>query len=550
MLAEADIDDDGEVDFDEFVQMVLQCDLHPTMCRRCQDSQFVTFEDAWFGESRLDRDKSTCRQRMVARDEKAIHLSLAMVAYGSVVQTLLLVLGALLWWGSSHDELAQTADALAVAIVSIVMASFAVTIGCAGRPVNRWAFVVFAVWQVVAGVMVVLLMLDITNGEGACELSLENGLAPTSTSLACPQLVQGLQAVAPARERCESSIANGRCQWADMCTSRSPERCEKTKRPGLCIYVSDGCRTTDNHSVANIGDVHGVCAPTGQCRFASAVWIAGVVFLCVAGLSLLAVVNVLNNSRYPLRISLATRYSRRFEARISSLRATPPWAGLCSLCRLHCAVYAADHCVCTSRLACVQCMVHRDAVGTGPTDHQRAREFQKDRRDLGAVTFFPWQHLLRIGVRSCCFALTGALLRSQAHQTKNSAASELQQRAEQLSRLPRLIVVRERTRMSPSVRALERQVRGQCAQLKLCSYLIIPGRRQYSCCAMCRLLTAILWLWCPATQHYAITSEKLPDGVRLVEHLSERGERHTTHTQRDGALGGGRERQREHRVMH
>lgn len=274
----------------------------------------MSTEDALFGESHLDRATSTCRQRMANRDEKALHFSFAVVAYGSVLQAALLSLGALLWWGSSEQR-AQTTNALVVAVVAIVMASFAVTIGCALRPVIRAAFAFYAVWQVAAGV-IVLVMLDISNSAtAACTLVPENGTVPISTSSACPQLVQNLQTVVLARTRCEATLADGLCFWTDTCTTRSPEQCEKTAAPGVCTYHSDidECRVVSRSDV-HVGDVHGVCAATGQCRFARQVWFAGVVFLFLTGLSLVAVVYVLNNSKYPHKITLTARRGQRFES--------------------------------------------------------------------------------------------------------------------------------------------------------------------------------------------------------------------------------------------
>ncbi len=33
MFATADLDEDGQISFDEFCALIARCDLHPTMCR-------------------------------------------------------------------------------------------------------------------------------------------------------------------------------------------------------------------------------------------------------------------------------------------------------------------------------------------------------------------------------------------------------------------------------------------------------------------------------------------------------------------------------------
>ena len=197
------------------------------------------------------------------------------------------------------------------------MTSFGITIGCAMRPVIRGTFITYAAWQVAAGVMAVVVMLD--TGEvlaEACKFAPNNGMAPISTTSACPQLVRDAKTVAAARELCESTNGTGRCYWTDRCTVRSPEHCEKTTTPGLCVYKSraDECRTADNHGDADAGEMHGVCAASGQCEFASEVWMTGLLFLCTAGMSLLAVLYVLRDSKRPLNISLIPRGSRKCEA--------------------------------------------------------------------------------------------------------------------------------------------------------------------------------------------------------------------------------------------
>ena len=74
MFEQADRDEDGEIDFEEFVQLIENCDLHPSLCSRCQQSQFVMTEDMWFGEPRPKdptpgwRAHSTFRTRMAARE--------------------------------------------------------------------------------------------------------------------------------------------------------------------------------------------------------------------------------------------------------------------------------------------------------------------------------------------------------------------------------------------------------------------------------------------------------------------------------------------------
>lgn len=40
MMAEADIEADGEIDFQEFCALIAECDLHPTLCR-CARSQHL-----------------------------------------------------------------------------------------------------------------------------------------------------------------------------------------------------------------------------------------------------------------------------------------------------------------------------------------------------------------------------------------------------------------------------------------------------------------------------------------------------------------------------
>lgn len=252
---------------------------------------------------------------MATRNDKVVHICFNVVAYGSIIQSLLLIYGAVLWWGSSPSR-AETATALAVGMVSIATASLAITIGCAMRPVNRGIALIYAVCLVAASVLVVMFMLDVSSLQtDTCKLSFDGG-TPMSTSLACPKLIQHVQTVKLARARCESTVANGQCYWTDRCTVRSRDQCDTESILGSCHYAADaeGCQILDNFNDVAIKDAYGVCAASGQCRFASNVKVAGLVFLCLAGISLVAMGYILNDSRYPAKIKMFPRRGQRSEA--------------------------------------------------------------------------------------------------------------------------------------------------------------------------------------------------------------------------------------------
>ena len=250
---------------------------------------------------------------MAARSEKAIHFSFAVVSYGSVVQVVLLILGAVFWWSNS-DEQNQTKNTLITGMACIIMASYGITIGCAMRPVIRSTFIVYALWQIAASATVLAVLKSISDGTESCKLPIGEGMAAVSTSSACPGLVATAETVSAARELCESAASAGRCEWTDRCTVRDEDQCEQATPSGICIYrpaENSGCGVNENHpDASDTGRLHGSCAATPECNFADGLTSVGHVFLCSAGMTLLAVCYILQDSRYPTPISLNVRHQQ------------------------------------------------------------------------------------------------------------------------------------------------------------------------------------------------------------------------------------------------
>ena len=250
MLSQADEESDGEIDFDEFCDLIANCDLHPTTLTRCEQSQYLLSEDFYFGEPRPEdgdgQRPDTFRGRMAARDEAAIHMSFAMVASGAPLQTVLSTLGAVVWLGV-NDQRDGTQNAMIVGAIHVVATSFAVTIGCASRPAAKWAFAVYLVWEV-AGVVVVLMALgalgDATSSQ--CSLSPPGGAAAVSTEHACPQLIVGAGSIGDAKTQCVNDLTQVHCEWSDKCVFGTEASCAAITPLGTCDYVSGECQVADD----------------------------------------------------------------------------------------------------------------------------------------------------------------------------------------------------------------------------------------------------------------------------------------------------------------
>jgi hypothetical protein len=297
---------DGEIDFEEFCDLIANCDLHPSTCTRCEQSQYFLTEDYYFGEPRPqdpDADRpATCRERMAARDEKLIHFSFAVVATGAPLQTVLVVLGAAFWLGLS-DQRGSTHTVLIVGVASVVMTTFAVTIGCASRPVIRGAFLIYALWELMVMIIAVIVIGAVVDSTEHCELSPGNGEAavPTSAIDMCPQLVASASTIEDAKEMCLDSATKGLCEWSDKCSlETAADGCATVLPSGTCILTADGeCRVADTS------------APTTGCRYNVFLQAVGWSLCTMAGVTLMAILNILNDSRFPLGLQIASRRTMR-----------------------------------------------------------------------------------------------------------------------------------------------------------------------------------------------------------------------------------------------
>lgn len=315
---------DGEIDFEEFCALIAACDLHPSTCTRCEQSQYILTEDFYFGEPRPEAPDAgrpeTCRARMAAREDKMIHLSFAVVATGAPLQTILVVLGASFWFGLS-DQRGDTHIALIAGMASVVMSTFAVTIGCASRPVIRGAFLIYALWEIVLIIAVVIAVGDVLESAGQCEFSSGDGEAAVWTTDACPQLIDGTSTVENAKATCVNSATEGFCEWSDKCSLKTTAAaCGAVLPSGTCMLTVDNRCTVADSSAAFRGggvlDLSGACTPTTACRYHTFLQVVGWLLCIVAGFTLMAIAIILNDSRFPLGLQLNARRQQRCDTQL------------------------------------------------------------------------------------------------------------------------------------------------------------------------------------------------------------------------------------------
>jgi hypothetical protein len=309
---------DGEIDFEEFCDLIANCDLHPTTCTRCEQSQYILTEDFYFGEPRPEDPNEgrpdTFRQRMAVRDEKLIHFSYAVVAAGGPLQTLLVVIGTAFWYGVS-DQRNGSQFAMIAGAVSVVMTAFGMTIGCAARPAQRWAFILYALWEVASIVMALLVMGDVQDATARCDLAPGGGLAPIPTADACPQLIVGQSTVEEARAMCVNSMTEGLCEWSDRCSLESEVGCTAVVPVGTCMVTAEGeCAVADAsapYREEGTLDLWGTCASTTACGYQGLLQVVGWSFCCLAVVTLVFIGIILNDSRFPLGLQLNVRHKQR-----------------------------------------------------------------------------------------------------------------------------------------------------------------------------------------------------------------------------------------------
>lgn len=252
---------------------------------------------------------------MAARDEKLIHFSFAVVATGAPLQTVLVVLGAAFWLGL-NDQRGSTHNVLIVGVASVVMTTFAVTIGCASRPVIRGAFLIYALWELMVMIIAVIVIGAVVGSTEHCELSPGNGEAAVPTSDMCPQLVASASTIEDAKEMCLDSATKGLCEWSDKCSlETAADGCATVLPSGTCILTADGeCRVADTSApVRDVGvlDLWGTCVPTTGCRYNVFLQAVGWSLCTMAGVTLMAILNILNDSRFPLGLQIASRRKMR-----------------------------------------------------------------------------------------------------------------------------------------------------------------------------------------------------------------------------------------------
>ena len=252
---------------------------------------------------------------MAARDEKLIHFSFAVIATGAPVQTVLVVLGAAFWLGLS-DQRGGTHYVLIAGLTSVVMTTFAVTIGCASRPVIRGAFLIYALWELVVMIVAVIVIGDVVDSTEQCELSPGTGEAAVPTSSLCPQLVASAPTINDAKELCLNSTTERFCDWSDKCSiETTPGGCVAVLPAGTCILTEDGqCRVADSSAPARdegVLDLWGTCVPTTGCRYNVFLQVVGWSLCTMGGVTLMAIVNILNDSRFPLGLQIASRRKMR-----------------------------------------------------------------------------------------------------------------------------------------------------------------------------------------------------------------------------------------------
>lgn len=269
---EQDEDGDGDIDFEEFVQLITGSNLHPTTCARCASSPTTaSAERAW---------------------------SYRMIYFCAPMQSAVAILLSVI--GLSYDHIAH---AELLSVVSVVVAAFAITISCAGRPAAKIAFISYGVLELVAAILAVVLVL-VPVGSQTC--TMDGGSVDSSDG--CAALLTGQPTVADAQVAC--ATAADQCVFSTACgAAEAADVCEKIASPsqGVCTFSNGKCGPTAATLLAAPGSIYADCLPTSACRFGGLLLGLCVFYVLLLVSSVVAVVHIIWDAKKPVVMAFQKR---------------------------------------------------------------------------------------------------------------------------------------------------------------------------------------------------------------------------------------------------
>jgi len=202
--------------------------------------------------------------------------------------------------GLSYDHIVH---AELLSVVSVVVAAFAITISCAGRPAAKIAFISYGVLELVAAILAVVLVL-VPVGSQTC--TMDGGSVDSSDG--CAALLTGQPTVADAQVAC--ATAADQCVFSTACgAAEAADVCEKIASPsqGVCTFSNGKCGPMAATLLAAPGSIYADCLPTSACRFGGLLLGLCVFYVLLLVSSVVAVVHIIWDAKKPVVMAFQKR---------------------------------------------------------------------------------------------------------------------------------------------------------------------------------------------------------------------------------------------------